>query len=79
MTDEISPDEAVEMMEENWVGETVTRNGKQEGTGNDIRVLSARVENGEPELRVLPIDHNGDGVPTNKHWLHLADFDERYL
>lgn len=61
-------DEYIAKMEEHAVGKRIETRG-----GTVYEIDSCRVYNG-PELRLVPLDHNGDLVTTNYEWISLKRF-----
>lgn len=64
----MNENEAIELMEENFVGETFVSNK----TGSEDEITAARVKNGHPHVHVRYDDFN-------KEWIHLEKFKEWYL
>jgi len=71
---ELTESEAIEMMEDNFVGQ---RHESENGTVYEV--TGTRVERGRPELQRTPVDQNGQLVRMNAEYIALAEYRDKAL
>jgi len=74
MSEPMSEDEAVEMMQENYVGLRLEVPKQMSDATMAYETTAARVRDGVPQLQRVPLDHNGQRAPMNKEWITLEQF-----
>lgn len=76
---ELTEDEALELMQERFVGQHVAVPKTLSDNTIDYEVDAARMQGGRPELQIIPLDHNGQQVRVNKRWISLDEYRDKAL
>lgn len=66
--------EAIRDLYEHFVG-----NRYEDSSGTEFEVTAAFMDDGEPQVRIVPVDSFGDKRPINKDTIHLVTFKERFF
>lgn len=82
MNENMTEQEAVELMREHFVGQWVEKPKNLSDKTVTYKITGARVRNGTPELERTPELESSDGSklrPINATWFPLAEYEEKAL